>query len=131
MMERIFAELLCHFIYLVIYFLYIIFLQLIWQNLLALRCVAHYVHGNSEGGMAGGTAILVISHFSEKVTPSENERNSPTSPHWYPFHFLFSRPLPLSPSFPGRLPPRRLWRRVRPRGSLRRRKQRVGRRNPP
>lgn len=131
MMERIFAGLLCHFNYVVVYFFVYYFLQLTWQTVLALRCVAHYVHSNSEGGMAGGTAILVISHFFEK-SPLLKTRGTLPPAAFVPFSFLvLPHPLPLSPPFPGRLPPRRLWRRVRPRGSLRRRKQRVGRRNPP
>lgn len=103
MMERIFSELLCHFIYLFIFFLYLLWLT--WQNVLALCCIPHYVHGNSEGGMAGGTAILVISHFFEKslllktrgtLPPASFVPFSVLVPPLYPSLLLLSCPSPTS-----------------------------------
>lgn len=83
---------LCGYLFFVYYFL-----QLTWQNVLALRCVAHYVHGNSKGGMAGGTAILVISHFFEK-SPLLKTRGTLPPAAFVPFSFLvLPHPLPLSP----------------------------------
>lgn len=80
------------------------FLQLTWQNVLALRCVAHYVHGNSEGGMAGGTAILVISHFFEK-SPLLKTRGTLPPAASVPFSFLVLPPSPSLPLLPWPPPP--------------------------